>query len=133
VYKNVGRPLFNSCSNKKHLANVDPIVAAELERLSIVSTANAEITELAVPDVDTGGSGTWWGYFGPVCEQGGYDLYPYAGKIVTVTSVDILGTCDNQKIKIYVLSEEDKIACAYLSMQENLGGAPGLWSVNDDN
>jgi hypothetical protein len=123
--------LFNSCFYKKYLANVDPVVVAELLRLGVVPTSVAEVQQFGIP-VEGSGYGTWWGYFGAVCEQGGYDLYPYAGKTVTMTSVDIKGTCQSEKIRIYVLSEEDKIACAYLTMQENLGGAPGLWPVNSE-
>ena len=122
--------LFNSCIYKKYLADVDPVVVAELERLGVVPTAVAEVKQLEISDLDAGGTGTWWGYFGAVCEEGGYDLYPYAGKTVTMTAVDIKGTCQDEKIRIYVLSEEDKIACAYLTFREGSSGAPGVWPIN---
>jgi hypothetical protein len=121
--------LFNSCIYKKYLADVDPAVVAELERLGVVPTADAKIYQYDIPE-DLNEDGFY--YYTPACEQGGYDLHPYAGKTITMTSVDIKGTCQGEKIEIWVLSEDDNIACAYLTMQENLGGAPGLWSVNSE-
>jgi len=120
--------LFNSCIYQKYLAKVDPAVVAELERLGVVPTAVAKVQQIEIPeDLNTDG----YYYYTPACEQGGYDLYPYAGKTVTMTSVDIKGTCLGEKITIRVFSEEDKIACAYLTFREGSSGAPGIFSVND--
>jgi hypothetical protein len=69
--------LCNSCIEKNHLANVVAIVIAELERLSVVPEADAEIKQYALPeDVDAGAD---WGLKTIVCEEGGYDLHPYEG------------------------------------------------------
>ena len=124
--------LFSSCIYQKYLADVDPVVVKELIRLGVVPTSVAEVQQREIPDLDAGGTGAWWGYFGYACEKGGYDLYSYAGKTVTATSVDIRGTCQDQKIKINVFSDENVIVCTYLTMQENLGGAPGVWPINSE-
>jgi hypothetical protein len=122
--------LCNSCVEKNHLANVDAIVIAELERLSVVPEADAEIRQYELPeDVDVGAD---WGLKTIVCEEGGYDLHPYAGKTVTLTSVDIKGTCQGEKIQIWVVSDKDAIACAYLTVREDSSAAPGVWPVNSD-
>jgi hypothetical protein len=122
--------LCNSCIEKNHLANVDAIVIAELERLSVVPEADVEIKQYALPeDVDAGAD---WGLKTIVCEEGGYDLHPYAGKTVTLTSVDILGTCQGEKIKIWVVSDVDTVACAYLTVREDSSAAPGVWAVNSE-
>jgi hypothetical protein len=119
--------LFNSCIYKKYLADVDPAVVAELERLGVVPTAVAKVQQIEIPeDLNTDG----YYYYTPACEQGGYDLNPSAGKTVTLTSVDIKGTCLGEKITIRVFSEEDKIVCAYLTLREGSSGAPGVWPIN---
>jgi hypothetical protein len=123
--------LFSSCIYQKYLANVDPAVVKELIRLGVVPTSVAEVQQREIPALDAGGTGAWWGYFGEACEKGGYDLYSYAGKTVTMTSVDIKGTCLDKTIGIEVLSDGDKIVCAYLYWQENDGGSGGMFSVND--
>jgi hypothetical protein len=119
---------FNSCVFKDHLAGVDPVVAAELKRLAVVPIADAVIRQYELPeDVDAGAN---WGLKTIVCEEGGYDLHPYAGKTVTLTSVDIKGTCQGETIQIWVVSDKDAIACAYLTVREDSSAAPGVWPVN---
>ncbi len=122
--------ICNSCVEKNHLANVDAIVVAELKRLSVVPEADAVIKHYDLPeDVDAGAD---WGLKTIVCEEGGYDLHPYAGKTVTLTSVDITGTCQGEKIEIWVVSDTDAIACAYLTVREDSSAAPGVWPVNSE-
>jgi hypothetical protein len=121
---------FTSCVFKDHLANVDPAVVAELKRLSVVPEADAVIRQYELPEnVDAGAD---WGLKTIVCEEGGYDLHPYAGKTVALTAVDIKGTCQGEKIKIWVVSEVDAIACAYLTVREDSSAAPGVWPVNSE-
>ena len=122
---------LNSCNDEDHLGNVDDVVVEELERLSVDTTADAEISEVQLPD-DLDATANW-GLKAIVCEEGGYDLYPFAGKTVTLTMVDIKGTCQDEKIRIWVVSEEDIIAGAYITTREGSSMVPGVWSVNSGN
>lgn len=111
------------------LNGVDPIVVDELNRLSVQPTDDAEVSKLRLP-VDLRGSG--FNATVGECLEGGYDLLPYAGQVLTQTSVVIEGNCQDLPIKIYVLSTEEKIACAYLSVADpTIPVAPGIWSVKD--
>jgi hypothetical protein len=123
--------LFSSCIYQKYLAGVDPAVVKELIRLGVVPTDVAKVQQLEIP-LEEHGYLAWWGYFGEACEKGGYDLYSYAGKTVTMTSVDIKGTCLDKTIGIEVLSDGDKIVCAYLYSQENDSGSGGMFPVNSE-
>lgn len=114
-----------------YLNGVDPIVIDELDRLSVQPTDDAEVSELRLP-VDL--EGPMFGAAAGACLEGGYDLFPYAGRKLTRTSVAIAGNCSDYPIKIQVLSTDEKIACAYLYVADpTIPIAPGVWSVNNHN
>jgi hypothetical protein len=113
-----------------YLSAVDDAVVAELERLSVEPTADAEIFQEELP-ADLGGDSNW-GLKEIVCAEGGYDLSPYAGMTVTLTGVEIEGSCQEEAIMIWVVSLDDSIACAYLTVRKASGMVPGVWAVNDD-
>jgi hypothetical protein len=117
-------------NENNHIENVDLEVIDELQRLAVETTADAEVQEITLPEEFNDAN---WGLKDIICEDGGYDLISYSGQTLTLTSVDIEGSCDNEIIKIMVLSEPGFVVCAYFAYRGNAPLAPGLWSVDSEN
>ena len=109
---------------------VDEVVIDELERLSVLTTGDAEVQEISLPGELSDAN---WAIKAMVCEDGGYDLLPFAGQTLKFTAIDIEGSCEDERIKIWVVTEPSYIVCAYLTVQENSDLAPGVWSIADEN
>ena len=115
-------------AEEDYLFGVDEAVAAELERLGVEPTADAEVHEETLPE-DLGAE-PQWGVVEGACEEGGYDLEPFAGQTVTLTGVEIAGSCQDAPIRAWVISQGEVIACAYLSIREGGTMTPGVWPVD---
>lgn len=119
-----------ACENY-FLGGVEDNVIEELERLALHPTGRAEVKEINLPDdLDAGPN---WGVKAYECREGGYDLYPYAGDSATLTSMNIMGRCSVERIKVWVVSKEDAIACVYFTVREGSTLTPGVFDVNDPN
>ena len=120
--------LLASCNEDDHLAGVDEVVVAELERLGITPISDAETSkntlfEPASP-ID--------GLKAEACDKAGYhDLYSYAGETVESTSVNIRGSCEDIGIRVIVITKNSLIVCIFLTFQRGEEATPGIWPIND--
>ncbi len=115
---------------ENNLVNVDKIVIDELNHLSISTASNAIVQEITLP-VEFNDAN--WGLKAIMCKDGGYDLTPFAGQVVNLTSVNIDGTCSGEEITIWIVSTSEQIAGAYISVREDSHLVPGIWPANADN
>jgi hypothetical protein len=71
-----------------------------------------------------------WGLKKMICEQGGYNLSPYAGKKVTLSCFPISEKYRSKEpLNAWVVSSGDKVACVYKAVSENSSMAPGVFAV----
>jgi hypothetical protein len=108
---------------------LDDAISSEFKRLKIaVAGPRAQQIETELPP---GLSGPNWGLKKIICEQGGYDLSPYAGKKVLLSSYPI-SEKDPSKgaLNAWVVSSGDKILCVY---EAGLNSVPGLFAVENPN
>jgi len=108
---------------------VSETVLDELESLGIKTSGDAEIMQSTLPEELNDAN---WGLKSEVCKEGGYDLDPYAGQTVTLTSFDIPQSCDGELLRVWVVTKNDVVICVYLTVREDSSAAPGVYSVNDE-
>lgn len=125
----MGVAVWTVISCDKNLSGVNDVVVAEFDRLGVQPTNSSEIKSITLPEnlhEDAHDE-----FITRICDQGGYDLNPYAGQTLTLTNVNIKGRCDDRySIRVFVLSTDETIACAYFAIREGSSAAPGLWPVN---
>jgi hypothetical protein len=120
--------LTTYCASDENLEGVDEVVRQEIERLGFETTGEATVQTVDLPSQLDDAN---WGLKAMVCQEGGYDLYFYAGETVTLTSVDITETCQGEALRLWVVSKDEDIICVYKTVREGSGAAPGVWSVYD--
>jgi len=105
------------------------VILSELKRLNIKVTSPAKQIEVQLP---TELSDANWGLKKIICEQGGYDLYAYAGKKVSLTCFPISERYHFiEPLKVWVVSSGDKIICVYKTVNENSNMVPGVFPVEN--
>lgn len=108
----------------------------ELKRISINTTGPETISSATLPSPIGGAN---WGLKQGLCEQGGYDLTPYAGKMVTLTQypTDAVyaqvnrGATSTEPLNVWIVQSDGSIACIYLAVRQGSLLIPGVFSVND--
>jgi hypothetical protein len=119
----------NCATNDEGLEGVDEVVRQEIELLGFDTTGEATVETIDLPSQLDDAN---WGLKAIVCQEGGYDLYFYAGETVTLTSVDITETCQGEPLRLWVVSKDEDIICVYKTVREGSSAAPGVWSVHDE-
>jgi hypothetical protein len=75
-----------------------------------------------------------WGLKKIICEQGGYDLSPYAGKKVSLSCFPISEKYrSTELLNAWVVSSGDKVVCVYKAVRDNSSMAPGVFAVENPN
>lgn len=100
----------------------------ELQRLNIIVTGVASRQEMTLPVFLSGPN---WGLKKTVCEEGGYDLSSYSGKSVLLTSYPISETYNGEKLNVWIISSNDKIACVYKAVREGSSLSPGIFPASN--
>jgi hypothetical protein len=122
--------LTTYCANdNENLEGVDEVVRQEIERLGFETTGEATVQTIELPSQLDDAN---WGLKAMECQEGGYNLYFYAGETVTLTSVDITETCQGEPLTLWVVSKDEDIICVYKTVREGSSAAPGVWSVYDE-
>ena len=116
-------------SEGEPLENVGKLVVDKLETLAVETTGGITAKEIILPEKLDDAN---WGHKATVCKEGGYNLFPFSGQTVNLTSVEIEGNCSGEKIKVWVVSTSEVVACVYLTARENSHIVPGIWSINDE-
>ncbi len=110
-------------------ARVSDVVLEEIDRLGFVIEGEARIKAARLPGNLM--AGPPWSTITSVCKEVGYNLCPYGGELVRITSIDIAGICQGRKIKIEVILKDDIVACAFIVQRERVS-IPGAYSAKND-
>ncbi|MGM5488329.1 MAG: DUF4830 domain-containing protein [Nanobdellota archaeon] len=96
----------------------------ELDALGIETTGLKEQTTVTLPETFSDAN---WGLKQIVCEEGGYDLEPYAGQTVTLYSYGSNHYHTDEPLDVWVIAD-DRVVCVYFTAE---GLTPGVFSVPD--
>lgn len=105
-------------------------ILSELKKLNITAIEKTKEMEYKLPEnlSDAG-----WYIKKIICEEGGYDLSPYAGKTVLLTRHSTNEVYDNtEPLDAWVVSSKGKVVCVYKTVTENSTMAPGVFSVKEN-
>ena len=72
-----------------------------------------------------------WGLKATVCQEGGYDITPLAGKTVCLVGQDISQTCQGAPARVWVLMDNGAVRCVYKAVRPGVVLAPGVYSATD--
>ena len=76
---------------------------------------------------------TNWGLKAAVCQQGGYDITPLAGKSICLLEQDITQRCQGNPASVSVLMDNGAVACIYKTVRKGFGATPGVYSATSPN
>ena len=105
-------------------------ISLELKKLNITAIEKTKEMEYNIPEnlSDVG-----WYLKKIICEEGGYDLSPYAGKTVLLTRYSTNEVYDNtEPLDVWAVSSKGKVVCVYKTVTENSTMAPGVFSVKEN-
>ena len=105
-------------------------ITSELKKLNITPVEKTKEMEYNLPEnlSDAG-----WYVKKIICEDGGYDLSPYAGKTVLLTRYSTNEVYDNtEPLDVWAVSSKGKVVCVYKTVTENSAMAPGVFSVKEN-
>lgn len=105
-------------------------ISSEFKKLNITAVEKTKEMEYSLPEnlSDAG-----WYLKKIICEEGGYDLSPYAGKSVLLTRYSTNEIYDNtEPLDAWAVSSKGKVVCVYKTVTENSTMVPGVFSVKDD-
>ena len=74
-----------------------------------------------------------WGLKATVCQQGGYDITPLAGKTVCLLGQDITQMCQGLPASVWGLMNNGAVACVYKTIRKEFSIPPGVYAANDAN
>jgi hypothetical protein len=74
-----------------------------------------------------------WGLLSIVCQEGGYNLAPFAGTRVCWVAEDVTRLCEELPTTVAVLMREETVACVFLGFRPGIGSPPGVYSVTSPN
>jgi len=123
----VGGGIYYSTIKKVQEPVDRDIILSELKRLDIKIVSQPKQIELQLPLAFTDSN---WSLKKAVCEEGEYDLSPYAGKSVLLTSYPILEKYENEPLDVWIVTIGDKIVCVYKAVREDSGLAPGVFPIS---
>jgi len=119
----LGFPPSNAVTN-------EAIIVAELRRLNMATGGAPEQMNVQLPSELSDAN---WGLKASVCQEGGYDLYAYAGKDVLLTSYPINQKYNNTEfLQAWVVTSGDKVVCVYRTVMDGSALTPGVFSVKDN-
>lgn len=99
-------------------------VLSELKRLNIKVVGRPKQRKMELPAALSGPN---WGLKKQICEEGGYDLAPYAGRSVLLTSYPIAEKYGDEALDVWIVSSGGRIACVYKAVRESSNMAPGIF------
>ncbi len=74
-----------------------------------------------------------WGLKETICQQGGYDIAPLAGKTVCLVEQGSTQLCQGAPSDVWVVMNDGAVACIYKAVRQGVMLAPGVYSVTDPN
>ena len=104
------------------------VVLDEIARHKLQIEGDPTIVKITLPERLTDAN---WGLKALVCENGGYNLYAYAGETIYITSCNITETCKGEPLQVCVLTEADICICAYKTVRENSEMVPGIFPIDE--
>ena len=102
------------------------IAAAGLTSMGFPQTLNDTLPATLATDTN-------WGLKATVCQEGGYDITPLAGKPICLLEQDITQRCQGNPASVSVLMNNGAVACIYKTVRKGFGATPGVYSATDPN
>ena len=107
--------------------NLD-VASKAIAALGLTVVGNPQTLNFTLPAVLT--TDDEWGLKAPLCQDGGYDITPLAGKSACIVGQATTQRCDGYPANVWVLMSNGAVKCVYKSSG---AGNPGVYSATSPN
>lgn len=116
--------------SEEEVFSLNAEVDHELSKFNIHVTAKPDVLLDKLPGVLTDAN---WGAKQTVCKDGGYDLSPYVGQVVTLEKYPTDEVYNEiEPLRVGVVWNNDQIICIFRMVTEQSEMAPGIFSIKDN-
>ena len=103
------------------------VASKAMASLGLISSGVPQTSDVTLPAGLMGGG---WDVKASMCQQGGYDITPLAGKTACLLLQDITQTCDGNPSRVGILMDNGAVSCVFKAARSDFGAPPGVYPAN---